>query len=128
MNIRMKTLGIAFALVLFAATGTLAAEDWEVGDHVMVNWTGDDFWYPGTVVAVENGEYFVVFDDFDREWVPAGRIRPENLSVGDKVFCNWMGGGIYYPGEIASRRGNAIIVHYEDGDVEATTIAGVRVQ
>jgi uncharacterized protein (DUF427 family) len=128
MNTRTKAVGITLALALFAATGTLTAQEWDVGDHVMVNWTGDEFWYPATVVAAEEDGYFVVFDDFDREWVPAGRIRPENLSVGDKVFCNWMGGGIYYPGEIASRRGNAIVVHYDDGDVEATTIAGVRVR
>ena len=115
-------------IVSLTAVGAATAADWYVGDRVMVNWTADDDWYPATVVAVEGARYTVVYDDYDRETVTADRIRVEDLAVGARIFCNWLGGGVYYPGAIADRVGDAIVVHYDDGDVEATTLACVRVQ
>ncbi len=63
-------------------------------------------------------------------WVSTGadRVRKEDPATGDRVFCNWMGEGFYNPGEIARQSGNAIVVHYDDGYVEATTLACVRVE
>jgi len=120
------TVAILFALL---AVGTVAAQsNWRVGDHALINWTGDGYWYPGTIVAIEGSEYYVVYDDGDREWVGSDRIRQDDLLVGTPVSANWLGGGIYYPGVIAERTGNAIVIHYDDGDVEATTIAAVRVR
>ena len=115
-------------IVALTVVGTAAAQDWTVGDHVMVNWTPDDYWYPATIVAIQDAQYTVVYDDFDRESVTADRIRIEDLTVGDEVFCNWQRGGVYYPGRIISRAGNAIVIRYDDDDLEATTLACIRVQ
>lgn len=117
-------------LVLTLAVGgaVCAQSSWSVGDHVLVNWTGDDYWYPGTIVAMEGGQYFVVYDDGDREWVDAVRIRRDDVVVGTRVSANWLGEGIYYTGVISLRTGNAVVIQYDDGDVEATTVAAVRVR
>jgi len=74
-----------------------------------------------------DGEYFVIFDDGDRKWVYYDDIVAEDLGPGDWVEGNWQNGGIYYSGTIADRIGDAIIIEYDDGDVEATTIGFVRV-
>lgn len=128
MEHKQKVVVVALLFGLLMVGFAVAQTSWSVGDHALVNWTGDGFWYPATIVAEEGRELFVVYDDGDREWVGADRIRQEDLGVGERVSVNWMGGGVYYDGVISQRIGNAIVVQYDDGDVEATTISVVRVR
>ncbi len=99
----------------------------EIGDRVLANWSGDDYWYPGTIIDEKKGEFFIGFDDYDREWIVRGKIIQEELSAGDRVESRWQGDTVYYSGTIVERRGNAIFINYDDGDEEATTINHVRV-
>lgn len=56
---------------------------------------------------------------------PAGA---SSLAVGDRVSCNWKGGGTFYDGRVAEQRaGGRILIHYDDGDVEETTPDRCRV-
>lgn len=126
-----RTFKISPLLIIFLIIiGSPAFADggWGIGDQVLVNWSGDDYWYPATIVDEEGGEFFVIFDDGDREWVLPDDIAPDDLAEGDRIQGNWQGGGVYYPGYIAERRGNAVLIEYDDGDVEATTIGFLRVE
>ncbi len=104
-----------------------AASTWKSGDTVLANWSGDEYWYPATVLSVEGDRFFVVFDDGDKEWSVADRMLPEDLRAGDRVFGNWKNLGRYYPGRITRRDGRDIHITYDDGDQEDTTISFVRV-
>ncbi len=116
-----------FLSVLFFALICTGLWSFDVGDNVMANWTGDAYWYPATIVQKEGSRFFVVFEDFDREWITADRIRAENLQVGQNVQCRWQGGD-FYPGKIGRRSGKVVYINYNDGDVEWTTIDHIRTE
>jgi hypothetical protein len=115
---------LVFGLIVLVSA---SANGFGIGDRVMVDWSGDDYWYPGTIINEEEGQYEISFDDFDREWTAAAKIVPENLKAGDRVQSRWLGKTTYYPGTIQERMGNAIYIVYDDGDEEATTVNHVRV-
>ena len=43
--------------------------------------------------------------------------------VGDRVECNWKGGGKYYAGRVGAKEGGKLFINYDDGDKEHTTAA-----
>jgi hypothetical protein len=123
------TLVLALAVLVAGATiGLAQSSQWQVNDRALVKWSGDEYWYPATITEVDGSRYHVAFDDGDEEWADAARIAGENLTAGSRVFGNWQRRGIYYPGKITDRRGDAITILYDDGDRETTTIAVVRVK
>lgn len=117
-------------LILFCASPHISGQNynsWEVGDTLLVNWSGDIYWYPATIQKKDRDRYFVHFDDGDKEWTNRSRMIPEDITVGDQVFGNWKGKGKYYRGKVTSRNGKTIHINYDDGDKETTTISFVRV-
>jgi hypothetical protein len=97
------------------------------GDRVAARWL-DGYWYPGVVLAIEGKRLHILFDDGDQLLVTPSQVKPLQLGVGDRVFCRWKGGPMYFPGEITRKDGERIHVHYDDGDEETTTIRLVRVE
>ena len=116
-------------LIFICNSGQTVAQNssWEVGDTLLVNWTGDVYWYPGTIQKKEGNRYFVHFDDGDKEWTYRSKMISDDIAVGDRVFGNWKGKGKYYKGKISTRNGKTIHISYDDGDQETTTISFVRV-
>jgi hypothetical protein len=46
------------------------------------------------------------------------------ITTGDRVICNWMGRGVYYPGRVDKDDGQGgLSIQYDDGDREQTTTA-----
>ncbi|MGQ0587413.1 MAG: hypothetical protein ACT4PK_09460, partial [Gammaproteobacteria bacterium] len=56
----------------------------------------------------------------------APRAVVSGFEVGDRVQCNWKEQGTYYPGVIARRDGDQVLVHYDDGDKEQTLLTQCR--
>lgn len=108
--------------------GLSALQAFDIGDRVMADWSGDTYYYPGTVILIEENRYFVIFDDFDREWLDTDLLRPEDIDAGSRVECRWEGDFTYYPGTVRKRVKEAIHVLYDDGDEEFTTIAHIRME
>jgi hypothetical protein len=104
------------------------AHSWIVGDRVLAQWSGDTFWYPGTIQGVEGGQLQVFYDDGERERRPPEKLAPLDLQIGDRVFGRWQHGAVFYPGKLTGRRGETIDILYDDGDRETTTISMVRVR
>jgi hypothetical protein len=101
---------------------------WIAGDRVLAQWSGDAFWYPGTVQGAEGGRLHVCFDDGDREWLPPEKLAPLDVKAGDRVFGRWQHGPIFYPGRVTRRDGEKIDIQYDDGDRETTTVSMVRLR
>ncbi len=127
----MKFKAVLFFSVMLLVVPLFRADaadrNWSVGDSCLANWSHDDYWYPGTIIEVDRGEFHIQFDDGDREWLPADSLVEENLGIGSVVYANWKVAGTYYSGKITERIGDVIWMHYDDGDEEWTTIAFVRV-
>ena len=104
------------------------AVTWKIGDRALINWTHDEYWYPGTIRDKKESLYFIHFDDGDEEWVDASRIKTDDIKPGDRVYGNWKNRKWYYPGVVTWRSGLSIHISYDDGDQEDTTISFVRIK
>src|SRR5260221_12083707 len=69
------TLRRALFFLLLVLTGCRRAH--QVGDHVLVDWRGDD--YPAVIVSIEGpAKFHVHYDGYSDDWdesIPATRIR-----------------------------------------------------
>lgn len=126
-------------VVLSCAVLCLSSQDVSVGDDANVirpagtrvfgYWEADGFWYPATILNETAEGVEVRFDDDGTErTLPPGQITNIALDVGQVVEGNWLGGGIYYEGEIGAIDGATITINYNDGDVERTTVDRIRVE
>jgi hypothetical protein len=104
-----------------------------VGDRVSCNWLGKGAFYEGIIGELRaRGRVFVQYDDGDTEETSFQMCRPSNATTttlpgkkfraGDRVSCNWKGGGAFYEGKVqrvlASSR---LFIQYDDGDQEETS-------
>ena len=94
----------------------------------MAEWPAElEWWYPGTIVAIEGDLFDVIYDDGDRANLTLEQVKPLTIGVGTRVYANWKAGGIYYPGRVAQAVGEAIFVEYDDGDKENTAVRMIRI-
>lgn len=112
----------------FTLPKELFSGKWKKGARCLVRWSGDDYAYPAAVDDIKDGMYHIQYDDGDSEWRLEKYIAPEKLAKGDIVFGNWKSKGRYYRGRIAERSGEKVLIDYDDGDTEWTTVEKVRVR
>jgi hypothetical protein len=105
---------------------------WSVGDRVLARWGGDLFWYPGTIFALEEEGYKILFDDQDQAVVPPSDVTPLEIHVGDKVLCRpkFEPSLRYFPAEVTRVAGEVIDVVYEDSEDEElnTSVSRIRIR
>jgi hypothetical protein len=97
------------------------------GDRVLGDGR-DGYWYPATVLVVDDDRVAVQFLEGPDAWLPADRVRRFEIAVGDHVECRWKGGPTWFSGEITRKEGDRIHINYDDGDREWTTVRLVRVE
>lgn len=101
---------------------------WKAGDRALVHWSRDEFWYPATIVQKDGDRYYVRFDDGDKEWTDASRIREDDVREGERVSVSRAGPQEgYVPATVVKRDGRNITVRFENGARMTTTISRVRV-
>lgn len=98
----------------------------EAGRRVFAQWH-DGFWYPATVRGTGSRGLLVEYDDGEAGNVTPEQVRDLALAEGDRVQCRWRGEPGYYPGKVIRVSGDKLVVHYDDGAKETTTIGMVRV-
>ena len=116
---------LAAAILAAASVGAFAQTQ---GDWVLGNYKGAGYWYPGIAEKIQGGRVTIVYDDGDRDTVNVSKVRPYDWMIGMQVECNWKGGGVWYPGTIASLAGEKIGITYDDGDKENTATGRCRTQ
>lgn len=125
----MKTTSIVTAVILsLMSTVLLSGTGFRSGERVLALWRANGFYYVGSVVKCENGlagkTCFVVFADGDSDNLPVNLIRPMSLKAGSSVFALWKDKKMY-PGKIARIVGQALYIHFDDGDKGWTSWAGI---
>jgi len=97
------------------------------GDRILGCWF-DLHWYPGVVLSIDGKRLHVLFDDGDQALLTPDKVRALDIKVGDRVWCRFKGGPVYYAGEVMKKQGEVIHIHYEDGDEETTSLRLIRIQ
>ena len=103
-----------------------------VGDYVDFRWLGSTAICKGWIMERQGDRLRIETEDGTEEWTTVGKCRrltdpdegggdfPE-FAVGDRVDCRYQGGRKYIPGKITNRRGNRILVDYDNGWREWTS-------
>lgn len=113
---------------LFKKTQTAPTiNTWKVGERVLAKWN-DSYFYPGMIRDISGNMCLVVFDDGDGGWVHFAHILAPDINTGSRVFCRARGGPAYYPGTVRQQKGETILVGYDHGEEEWTSVSMVRVQ
>lgn len=97
------------------------------GDRVWGRWF-DQYWYPGIILSAEGRRVHVLFDDNDQAHLTPDQVKPLAFEVGDRVYCRQKAGPYYQAGEIMRKEGERILVQYEEGGEEWTSIRLVRAE
>jgi DUF971 family protein len=93
-----------------------------VGQRVLGRWQRGPIYYPGKITRVEGERIWIDYDDGDKEatdvaWV---RLAPAAFGspwkVGQRVLAHWRPAGAFFVGVIRSIQGNAVQIHFDDGD------------
>lgn len=99
------------------------------GSAVECLWKGGKTWYSGVVAEKTGKNVFIHYNDGDKEHTTLDKCRAKGgstLGIGSAVSCNWKGRGTWYPGVIAEKTGNAVFIHFKDGDKEHTKLSMCR--
>jgi hypothetical protein len=110
-----------------AARQGRSVPSWDVADRVLACYFDLD-WYPGIVLRADDTKVHVLFDDGNQAIVTPDRVRPMEVSAGDRVLCRWQGRPEFYPGEVTHVKEEKIHVRYDDGDEEWTSVRLLRLQ
>lgn len=112
---------------------TECSSQFNIGDKIQARWKGGPAWYSGTIQDIQNGKYFIKYDDGDEEWTTVDLIsRPIQTAhnpnskeplfkIGDRVNARWKGAEAWYSGTIQDVQNDKYFIKYDDGDEEWTT-------
>lgn len=89
-------------------------------------WSGDNFFYPGQIERSQGERLLFRFDDGDSAWLAPREVADVALTVGMSVHGNWQRRGAYYHAKILAQNGSTVRVQYNDGEIEDTTRAHLR--
>lgn len=104
-----------------------AANPWRPGDRVLAKWS-DSYFYPGQVRDIQGDGCMVVFDNGEALWVHYAHVLAADITVGSRVFCRPRGGPNFSPGTVNQQKGETLLVRYDHGEEEWTSVSNVRVQ
>ena len=97
----------------------LKDSDWRVGDRVLARWF-DYFWYPGTILAMGERGYHVLFDESDQRVVQDFMLMPLVIEEGEHLEVRPKNESqrIYMPAVVQRVHGEMLDVELEDGSHE----------
>jgi DUF971 family protein len=116
-----------FDWLKFKKSPTKAANSWRVGDRVLAKWQ-DSYFYPGVVRDVQGEGCLIVYDDGDNSWAHCAHVLPADIDIGSRVFCKIKGSPNFAPAVVKQKKGETLLVRYDHGEEEWTSVSMVRVQ
>lgn len=123
-----RVITIVISCVVMLCALPAIAGPYKQGDRVLAQYKGGEYWYVGKVTATKGGKIEIAYLDGASEALPSGHVRAFDWKVGTKVICNFKRKDTWYPGAVASIKGEQVKIKYDDGDVETTTLAYCRAE
>ncbi len=108
------------------ARQTVAVQQWQPLDRVLVNWSGDRFWYPATILQSGEDRYRVRFDDGRVVETESRYIARLSIAPGARVEVDWKGQGRWYAGRVQSSDTDTANVRFDDGFDETSPLHRLR--
>ena len=96
------------------------------GEKILVNRAGDDFWYPATILGKAENGYRVLLANGLLVEAFAEHLLDDDIVAESRIFVNWKKQGRWYRGSVLSRKGDRLVVKYDDGWTEDADLANVR--
>ncbi len=101
-------------------------EYWTEGNRAFAFWDEDEYFYPATVITIEDEDIFVRFDTAEEEWTNADYLEEYLVEVDDQVECKSAQDGLYYDVTVLNVDGDRVEVEFEDETTEWTTLNRIR--
>jgi hypothetical protein len=101
-------------------------EYWTEGNRAFAFWDEDEYFYPATVVTIEDDDIFIRFDTGEEEWTDADYLEEFLVEVDDEVECKSAKDNLYYDVIVLTVNGEQVEVEYEDETTEWTTLSRLR--
>ncbi len=101
-------------------------EYWDVGDRVFAYWDDDDYFYPATILSIEEEDIYIRFDTGEEEWTQADYLEEYAVSADEEVECKSARDDQYYDVTVRSADGDQVEVEFDDGSIEWTTLNRIR--
>lgn len=94
--------------------------NWRTGDRVLARWW-DLFWYPGSLLAIGEIGFHVLFDDGDQRIVNDMHLMPLAIEEGEQIFARPKNQPqrIYFPATVSRVKGEVMDIEFDDGNSEA---------
>jgi hypothetical protein len=99
---------------------------WAFGDQVLAPRAGDSYCYPGTVQQDAGEHCSILFEDGNEAWVPTGQVQPLRLEPGDWIEVRLPAGREFSIARVVRFGSGRLIVKYEDGEQETTSLGLIR--
>lgn len=116
-----------FDWLKFKKASAPPANPWRLGDRVLAKWS-DSYFYPGQVRDIQGDGCLVIFDDGEALWVHFAHVLSPDITVGSRVYCRPRGGPNFFPGTVNQQKGETLLIRYDHGEEEWTSVSMVRVQ
>ncbi|MFN8381264.1 MAG: hypothetical protein U0V02_04955 [Anaerolineales bacterium] len=101
-------------------------EYWNEGDRAFAFWDEDEYFYPATILKIEDEDIFIRFDSGEEEWSNADYLEAFEVEADEEVECKSAQDDLYYDVTVLDVDGNRVEVEYEDETTEWTTLSRLR--
>jgi hypothetical protein len=101
-------------------------EYWNEGDRAFALWDEDEYFYPATIIKIEDDDIFIRFDTGEEEWTAADYLEAYEVAVDEQVECKSAQDNLYYDVVVLDVNGDRVEVEYDDETTEWTTLSRLR--
>jgi len=98
---------------------------WTEGDRAFAFWDEDEYFYPATIITIEEEDIFIRFDSGEEEWTSANYLEEFRVEVDDQVECK-APDDVYYDVTVLSVDGDRVEVEYDNETTEWSTLSRLR--
>jgi len=116
-----------FDWLKFKKSPPQAINPWRPGDRVLAK-KPDSYFYPAVIREVNDVGCMTVFDDNDAQWVHCAHVMQNDIQPESRVFCRMKHAPHFAPATVRQRKGETILVTFDNGDEEWSSISMIRVQ
>ena len=101
-------------------------EYWDIGDRVFAYWDDDDYFYPATILSIEEEDIYIRFDTGEEEWTQDEYLEEYAVAEDEEVECKAAKDDQYYDVTVRSADGDRVEVEFSDGSTEWTVLNRIR--